>query len=109
MKWDGNMKMDAREIDCEDRIRIELAQGRVQWRVLVLTLLKLQSLLPVSWSDCREMGCEDRRWTERKQNRVLMGTFILVVLEPRGSAISDSDRSQTNRLVLFRETVGLIS
>lgn len=41
---DENTKMDARETDCEDWIRTELVQDRVQCRVL----LKLWDLLPVS-------------------------------------------------------------
>jgi hypothetical protein len=38
--------MDLREIGCEDGRWMELAQDRVQWRALVLAVLKLRVLLP---------------------------------------------------------------
>jgi hypothetical protein len=41
--------MDLREIGCEDGRWMELAQDRVQWRALVLAVLKLLVLLPESW------------------------------------------------------------
>jgi hypothetical protein len=39
-------KMDLREIGCEDRRWMELAQDRVQWRALALEMLNLRVLLP---------------------------------------------------------------
>jgi len=41
--WEDNIKMDIiREVGREDRMRIELAQDRVQWRTLVLSVLNLR-------------------------------------------------------------------
>jgi hypothetical protein len=45
-RWESNIKMDLREIGCEDGRWIELAQDRVQWRALVLAVLNLGVLLP---------------------------------------------------------------
>jgi len=39
-------KTDLREIGCEDGRWMELAQDRVQWQALVLTVLNLLVLLP---------------------------------------------------------------
>jgi hypothetical protein len=33
------------EIDCEDQMRIELAQDRVQWRALIVAVLHIRVLL----------------------------------------------------------------
>jgi len=38
--------MDLREMGCEDRRWMELAQDRVQWQALVLTVLNRLVLLP---------------------------------------------------------------
>jgi uncharacterized protein with HEPN domain len=43
-----NIKMDLREIGCEDGRWMELAQDRVQWRAFVLAVLNLRVLLPES-------------------------------------------------------------
>jgi hypothetical protein len=40
-KWDNNIKMDLREICCEDGRWMELAQDRVQWRALVLAMIAI--------------------------------------------------------------------
>lgn len=37
---EGNIKMDMREVGCEDR-RIELAQDCAQWQALILMMLIL--------------------------------------------------------------------
>jgi hypothetical protein len=42
------IKMDLREIGCEDGRWMELAQDPVQWRALVLAVLNLRVLLPES-------------------------------------------------------------
>jgi hypothetical protein len=47
MNRDKNVKMDLREICCEDGRWMELAQDRVQWQALVLVVLNLRVLLPV--------------------------------------------------------------
>jgi len=44
---DDNINTDLSEVCCEDGRWMELAQGRVQWRALVLAALSLQILLPV--------------------------------------------------------------
>jgi hypothetical protein len=48
-------KMDLREISCEDGRWMELAQDRVQWRALVLEVLRLRDLsclLPLQSAPC---------------------------------------------------------
>jgi hypothetical protein len=42
------VKMDIREIGCEDGRWVELVQDRVQWRGFVLAVLNLRVLLPQS-------------------------------------------------------------
>jgi len=53
---------------------MELAQDLVQWRDLVLAMLKLLSLLPeryfVRKLDLSDTGCEVGRWMELAQYRV---------------------------------------
>jgi hypothetical protein len=39
--WGDNIRMDLREICCEDGRCMELAQDRVQWQALVLAVLNL--------------------------------------------------------------------
>jgi hypothetical protein len=48
-RWDDNIKMDPREIRCEDLRWVELAQGRVQWQALALVVLNVIVGLPESW------------------------------------------------------------
>jgi hypothetical protein len=43
---EDNIKMDLMEISCVTGKWMNLAQDRVQWRVLVLVVLNLQTLLP---------------------------------------------------------------
>jgi hypothetical protein len=43
-RWVDNIKMNLRQIECEDVNRIHLAQDRVHWRVLVNTVLRLQGI-----------------------------------------------------------------
>jgi hypothetical protein len=63
---------------------MQLAQDRVQWRVLVLNL---RVLLPesqlISKMDLRETGCEDGRWMELAQDRVQWRVSVLAVLKLR--------------------------
>jgi hypothetical protein len=40
------MKVDFREESCEDRRGMELTTDRIRWRGLVLTVFRLQVLLP---------------------------------------------------------------
>jgi hypothetical protein len=40
-----NIKKELRQTGCEDRRWMELAQYRVQWRVLVLAVLNIQILI----------------------------------------------------------------
>jgi hypothetical protein len=42
--WSEHYKMDLREIRCQERRWMELAQDCVQWRALILALLNLQML-----------------------------------------------------------------
>jgi hypothetical protein len=39
--WGDNIKMDIKELGCEDVEWIHLAQGRFQWRAVVNTAMKL--------------------------------------------------------------------
>jgi hypothetical protein len=41
-RWEDNIKMDLREIEIYGRNWILLAQGRVQWRVFVCTVMNLR-------------------------------------------------------------------
>jgi DNA polymerase III delta prime subunit len=43
---EDNIKMDLREIGCEDGRWLEVAEERIQWRALVLRMLELRVLLP---------------------------------------------------------------
>jgi hypothetical protein len=45
-KWDDNIKLDLKNIGCEDVRRVELIQDRIQWRELALLVLNLGFLLP---------------------------------------------------------------
>jgi hypothetical protein len=62
---------------------MELAQDRVQWQALVLSVLNLRVLLPesqlITKMDLRETGCEDGRWMELAQYRVFIQTESLSV------------------------------
>jgi hypothetical protein len=75
--------MDVKEMDCEVGRWMELAQDRVQWRVLVLAVPNLsfcyQSQL-ISKIDLREMVCDEGRWTELIQDRVQWRALVLPVL-----------------------------
>jgi hypothetical protein len=42
LRWKDNIKMDLREIGIDGANWIWLAQGRVQWRVFVRTVMNLQ-------------------------------------------------------------------
>jgi len=46
---EGNGKMDLKEMVYEDGKWVKLAQDYVQWRTLILAMLKLGVLLPGSW------------------------------------------------------------
>jgi hypothetical protein len=41
-RWEGNIKMDLREIRIDGTNWIQLAQDRVQWRGFVNTVMKLR-------------------------------------------------------------------
>jgi hypothetical protein len=41
-RWENNIKMDLREMRCGVMDWINLAQSRVQWRVLVNTVMNLR-------------------------------------------------------------------
>jgi hypothetical protein len=41
-RWEDNIRMDVREIECEVVDWIHLTQGRDQWRALVNTVMNLQ-------------------------------------------------------------------
>jgi hypothetical protein len=41
-RWEGNIKLDFREIGINGANWIRLAQDRVQWRVFVNTVMKLR-------------------------------------------------------------------
>jgi hypothetical protein len=41
-RWEGNIKMDIREIGIDGRNWIQLAQDRVQWRACVNTVMNLR-------------------------------------------------------------------
>jgi hypothetical protein len=41
-RWEGNIKMDLREIRIDGANWIQLAQVRVQWRAYVNTVMKLR-------------------------------------------------------------------
>ena len=43
-RWEDNIKMDLREVGGEDARWVDLAQDRVQWRALVLSVLNLRAL-----------------------------------------------------------------
>jgi hypothetical protein len=42
LRWGDNVKMDLREIGCDDMNWIDLAQDRDQWRALVNTVMKIR-------------------------------------------------------------------
>jgi hypothetical protein len=44
-EWEGSIKVDMKEIECEGVDKIELTQIRVHWRAFVNTLMNLG----VSW------------------------------------------------------------
>jgi hypothetical protein len=44
-RWDDNIKMDLREVGCEDGKWMELTEDRGQWQALMLSALNLQVLL----------------------------------------------------------------
>jgi hypothetical protein len=41
-RWVDNIKMDLREIGCDDRDWIDLAQDREQWRALLKAVMNLR-------------------------------------------------------------------
>jgi hypothetical protein len=41
-RWVDNIKMDLREIGCDDRDWIDVAQDRDQWKALVKTVMNLR-------------------------------------------------------------------
>jgi hypothetical protein len=41
-RWEGNIKMDLREVGCEDMDWIELVQDRDRWRTLVNAIMNLR-------------------------------------------------------------------
>ncbi|KAJ4435663.1 hypothetical protein ANN_18279 [Periplaneta americana] len=41
-RWEDNIKMDLREVGCDDRDRIDLAQDRDQWRAYVRAAMNLR-------------------------------------------------------------------
>lgn len=43
IKWDDNIKVNLKEISCEDMDWIDLAQEIVQWQILMNTTIKLLS------------------------------------------------------------------
>ena len=40
-RWEDNIKMDLREVGCDPRDRIALAEDRDQWRACVRTVMNL--------------------------------------------------------------------
>jgi hypothetical protein len=44
-RWEHNTEIGLREIGCEDLIWMKLAQDRVEWQTLVLTMLNVRVLL----------------------------------------------------------------
>jgi hypothetical protein len=42
-RWEDNVKMDFKEIRCEDMDSIHLAEDRVQWLALVKTVMNLRA------------------------------------------------------------------
>jgi hypothetical protein len=42
LRWEDNIEMDLREIGIDGANWIRLAQGRVQWRTFVNTVMNLQ-------------------------------------------------------------------
>jgi hypothetical protein len=43
-RWENNIKMDCREVGCENVDLIHVAQGRVQFQVVLNTVMTLQVL-----------------------------------------------------------------
>ena len=41
-RWEDNIKMDLREVDCVPRNWIALAEDRVQWRAYVRAVINLR-------------------------------------------------------------------
>jgi hypothetical protein len=79
--------MDLREIGYEDGKWMELAQDRVKWLALVLSVLNLRVLLLagylISKMDLREVACEGGKWMELVQDRVQWLVLLLAVLNFR--------------------------
>lgn len=46
-RWNDNIKVYVRKVDCKDGSWMEIDYGRVKWLHLVLAVLKLQMLPPV--------------------------------------------------------------
>jgi len=44
--WENNIRMDLRELGCEDRRWTRSAKHHVRWWALVLAILNLQVLVP---------------------------------------------------------------
>jgi hypothetical protein len=57
---------------------MEQAQDRIQWRALVLAVLKLRG--SATRMDLRETGCKDGRWIKQAQDRVQWRALVLAVL-----------------------------
>jgi hypothetical protein len=71
-----NIKMDFREIYCEDRKWIELVQDRVLCRILVLETLNLRTLLPQCWcNNFVTFCCSDRTIDNVFSNRTLRNVW----------------------------------
>jgi hypothetical protein len=41
-RWEANIKMDLREVECEGADWVDLAQDRDRWRALVYTVMNLR-------------------------------------------------------------------
>jgi hypothetical protein len=73
--------MDFRVTCCEGGRWIELVQDRVQWRALILAVLRCGLCYQAfSKMDFKVTCCEGGRWMELAQDRVQWRALILAVL-----------------------------
>jgi hypothetical protein len=65
-RWVGNIKIDLREIECDRRDWIDLAQDREQWRAFVDKVMNLRVLVNAGKF---LSGCTIDRFSRRAQLR----------------------------------------